>query len=203
MYPQFHENCVLGKRYFIRRQFWLCMDLLFRSNAMALRAYVVVPNLRRGLQRKHIDPIANTIVWQFPLAVTFSVYNSLGDKFMHIYNQTQHNIKFWHNRNSLTFTKYNSTSGWCIFSRNTSVPGHKTSNGLTLPCETTIKVKIVLLCNRYYLHHVSHTITLSISGVPRGGLRVQPPPPTPEIPKALQNRAKLNPIVKIIKHCWI
>jgi len=28
---------------------------------------------------------------------------------------------------------------------------------------------------------------------------VQPPPP-PEIPKALKNRAKLNPIVKIVKN---
>jgi len=25
----------------------------------------------------------------------------------------------------------------------------------------------------------------------------------PEIPKALQNRAKLNPIVKNVKNCWI
>jgi len=33
-----------------------------------------------------------------------------------------------------------------------------------------------------------------------GGLGVQTPY---EIPKALQNRAKLNPIVKIVKHCWI
>ena len=30
-----------------------------------------------------------------------------------------------------------------------------------------------------------------------GGLGVQPP--TPEIPKALQNRAKLNPTVKTVK----
>jgi len=27
--------------------------------------------------------------------------------------------------------------------------------------------------------------------------------PPPEIPKALQNRAKLNPIVKTVKNCWI
>ena len=27
--------------------------------------------------------------------------------------------------------------------------------------------------------------------------------PPPEIPKALQNRAKLNPIVKTVKICWI
>jgi len=28
-------------------------------------------------------------------------------------------------------------------------------------------------------------------------------PPPPEIPKSLQNRAKLNPIVKTVKNCWI
>jgi len=28
-------------------------------------------------------------------------------------------------------------------------------------------------------------------------------PPPPEIPKALQNHAKLNPIVKTVKNCWI
>ena len=27
--------------------------------------------------------------------------------------------------------------------------------------------------------------------------------PPPEIPKVLQNRAKLNPIVKTVKNCWI
>ena len=37
------------------------------------------------------------------------------------------------------------------------------------------------------------------SGVPRRGVQ----PPHPEIPKALQNRAKLNPIVKTLKNCWI
>jgi len=36
------------------------------------------------------------------------------------------------------------------------------------------------------------------SGVPRGGGVKSPPP---EIPKALQNRAKLNPIVKTVKNC--
>ena len=34
-----------------------------------------------------------------------------------------------------------------------------------------------------------------------GGWGVQTPPP--EIPKAHQNRAKLNPIVKTVKNCWI
>jgi len=35
------------------------------------------------------------------------------------------------------------------------------------------------------------------SGVPMGGLKHPPP----EIPKAIQNRAKLNPIVKTVKNC--
>jgi hypothetical protein len=35
----------------------------------------------------------------------------------------------------------------------------------------------------------------------RGGVGVLKPPP--EIPKALQNRAKLNPSVKNVKNCWI
>ena len=30
-----------------------------------------------------------------------------------------------------------------------------------------------------------------------------PPPPPLEIPKALWNRARLNPIVKTVKNCWI
>ena len=41
----------------------------------------------------------------------------------------------------------------------------------------------------------------SSSGVPRGSLGCSTPPP--EIPKALQNRAKLNPTVKTVKNCWI
>jgi len=34
-----------------------------------------------------------------------------------------------------------------------------------------------------------------------GGWGFKPIPPPPEIPKALQNRAKLNPIVKTVKNC--
>jgi len=50
---------------------------------------------------------------------------------------------------------------------------------------------------------VTRNIVTYTSGVPRGGgLGVQPSP-SPEIPKALQNRAKLNPIVKTVKNCWI
>ena len=39
-------------------------------------------------------------------------------------------------------------------------------------------------------------VSVRLSGVPRGGWGVQPPS---EILKALQNRAKLNPIVKTVK----
>ena len=41
---------------------------------------------------------------------------------------------------------------------------------------------------------------IETSGVPRGVWGVQTPPP-PEIPKAFQNGAKLNPIVKTVKNC--
>jgi len=34
-----------------------------------------------------------------------------------------------------------------------------------------------------------------------GCLEGSTPPPRPEIPMALQNRAKLNPIVKTVKNC--
>jgi len=40
--------------------------------------------------------------------------------------------------------------------------------------------------------------TYTNSGAPGGGLGGFNPPP-PEIPKALQNRTKLNPIVKTVK----
>ena len=51
------------------------------------------------------------------------------------------------------------------------------------------------------------TIKCSITAVTQwrtegeGGFGVFNPPP--EIPKALQNCAKLNPIVKTVKNCWI
>ena len=51
----------------------------------------------------------------------------------------------------------------------------------------------------YYAHHQELTTIMLISGVPRGSLGVNPP----QIPKALQNRAKLNPIVKTVKNFWI
>ena len=38
-----------------------------------------------------------------------------------------------------------------------------------------------------------------VSGVPRGGFGGFKPPS--KIPKALQNHAKLNPIVKTVKNC--
>jgi len=50
-------------------------------------------------------------------------------------------------------------------------------------------------CNFYIL------ICGIIRGKPGGGGVFHPPPP--EIPKALQNRAKLNPIVKTVKNCRI
>jgi len=50
-----------------------------------------------------------------------------------------------------------------------------------------------------YLNKQSKQCILLLSGVPGGVWGVQPP--TPEIPKALQNRAKLNPIVKTVKNC--
>ena len=46
------------------------------------------------------------------------------------------------------------------------------------------------------------SLLLRNSGVPTGGgLGFQTP--SPEIPKALQNRAKLNPILKTVTNCWI
>jgi len=41
------------------------------------------------------------------------------------------------------------------------------------------------------------------SGVPRGRGVWGVKPPPPPIPKAFQNRSKLNPIVKTVKNCWI
>ena len=54
-------------------------------------------------------------------------------------------------------------------------------------------------------HDPSQESTRRNIGVPKGGggggRGVQNPPS--EIPKALQNRAKLDPIVKTVKNCWI
>jgi len=47
--------------------------------------------------------------------------------------------------------------------------------------------------------HMYGEVVYRISGVPRGGLGVQTPPS--QVPKALQNRAKLTPIVKTVKNC--
>jgi len=65
--------------------------------------------------------------------------------------------------------------------------------------------------NILIIHNFSYTTcklpedgVLTPSGEPWGGFGgVQPPtpPPPPEIPKALQNRAKLDPIVKNVKNC--
>ena len=51
-------------------------------------------------------------------------------------------------------------------------------------------------------HNMLQRGVSSTSGVPRGGFGEFNPPPR-KILKALQNRAKLNPIVKIVKNCWI
>ena len=61
----------------------------------------------------------------------------------------------------------------------------------------------VLISHSHWLNNTkSFPINLLTSGVLRGGgWCVQTPPP--EILKALQNRAKLNLIVKTVKNCWI
>ena len=63
----------------------------------------------------------------------------------------------------------------------TSCRMSKVFSGLTRETESSDKTNFVYL-----------------SGVPRGG--VQPPQPPHKIPRALQNRAKLNPIVKTVKN---
>jgi len=54
----------------------------------------------------------------------------------------------------------------------------------------------------YFLLRCGRLQCLTISGLrmqwrTEGGFKSPP-----EIPKALQNRAKLNPIVKTVKNCW-
>ena len=66
----------------------------------------------------------------------------------------------------------------------------------------TVIGRFVCYCMRKAGTRISETYRTELSGthtsgVPRGG--VQPPPP--DIPKAHQNRAKLNPIVKTVKNC--
>ena len=48
---------------------------------------------------------------------------------------------------------------------------------------------------------IQHIVQTRSQAVAYGGGGLFSPPP--EIPKALQNRAKLNPIVKTVKNCWI
>ena len=63
----------------------------------------------------------------------------------------------------------------------------------------------ILLVRRDSSGRVSLSVVPISSGVPRGsglgggGFKLPPS----EIPKALQNRAKLNPTVKTFKNCWI
>ena len=49
-----------------------------------------------------------------------------------------------------------------------------------------------------YIYIYIHTYIHTYSGLPRGCWGSNPPS---EIPKALQNHAKLNPIVKTVKNC--
>ena len=60
-----------------------------------------------------------------------------------------------------------------------------------------------ICCYEYFQDMQGLVVTLKaklflFSGVPRGVWGVQTPP---EIPTALQNRAKLNPTVKAVKNC--
>ena len=60
----------------------------------------------------------------------------------------------------------------------------------------------ILRKSEFSIHLYMNTF-MYVSGVPTGGgvgWGVQRLPP-PEIPKALQNRAKLNPIMKTVKKC--
>ena len=63
------------------------------------------------------------------------------------------------------------------------------------------EIAIVLLKSILVLFIVTNSHVLPCtSGVPRGGFGVFNSPPS-EILKALQNRAKLNLIVKTVKNC--
>jgi hypothetical protein len=55
----------------------------------------------------------------------------------------------------------------------------------------------IVVCNMFRPFYMTAVLC---SGVPRGVWGVQTSPP-PEILKALQNRAKLNLIVKTVKNC--
>ena len=82
--------------------------------------------------------------------------------------------------------------------------GHKSDH--PHPSSATIKNGWSYTSNPHTLSRcaqgwLSFSSIFSYSGVPgRGGWGVQTPP---QITKALQNRAKLNPIVKTVKNCWI
>ena len=70
--------------------------------------------------------------------------------------------------------------------------------------QLTYSTQITLFFIQYpskmtYCPILVYSTLLKNSGVPRGGLGCSNPPP--EILKALQNRAKLNPIVKTVKNC--
>ena len=53
----------------------------------------------------------------------------------------------------------------------------------------------------YELHGAVWYCSVAVAYSGGGGGEFKPP--FPEIPKALQNRAKINPIVKTVKNSWI
>ena len=69
-------------------------------------------------------------------------------------------------------------------------------------CHENLKAHRLLMVTVYRNYwcslHWFGTHWTGVSGIPRGGST-----PPPEIPKAPQNHAKLNPIVKTVKNCWI
>ena len=65
----------------------------------------------------------------------------------------------------------------------------------------TLHARCLVYVTKVSLKKKKDVEPVTSSGVPSGGLGVQPPPP--EIPKALQNRAKLNLNVKTVKNCLI
>jgi len=77
------------------------------------------------------------------------------------------------------------------------VAGHRRNTSVTKINATGYDPRPVASLTDFY-----NTISAGYSGVPRGGGGVGGFTP-PEIPKALQNRAKLNSIVKTVKNCWI
>ena len=68
------------------------------------------------------------------------------------------------------------------------------------PQVSPIKTRMHFSCFPHPPHAPSFNNAVAYRG---GGLGMFNLPPHPEIMKVLQNRAKLNPIVKTVKNCWI